>query len=465
MKNSNILRAAFVFVILTLFSPSSASAVSFDCAKAKTKVDKFICISPTLSKLDDDVNNAYAAAKKRGNADTIISQQRVWLKERNACATPECIEILYKQRLNELCNKHECTTQPSKITNASQSITIETETALLRNQLEILRTIIRHGKYLALEMATGNSYDSKKRDFACMNVQFAILNKSVLEVPIADFSTGKDGNKKILQVLENHFPFLKRASAAKTYASKYAQSMWKPVQDLLTTGKAPNGLLMDAYLFHFKGLEREYVLQWYLINRDAPDKAVYAGRFEFDSRGRPMDFGWIEIQAQIKNNKQLFIPKRQGPLGDLWFLMTAAKIEGKIYFIDLFRGGEEYDSRMQWIYNTPADAHQENKTGKLEDWHLMTVYSPVASLGIMNENNNFRHVGDLSKLNKTADIFGKPSVSKFKFLGEYLIAPKSYTVLDDNYNKGWHWREFLFPGHYLCEFSFYYPFYILKRSK
>ena len=97
-----VLRMMHALALLLVFLPSRAFATSFVCAKAKTQVEKFICASPSLSELDDAVHSAYIAARKADATGAITSQQRAWLKERNACTTPECVENLYNRRLEQL---------------------------------------------------------------------------------------------------------------------------------------------------------------------------------------------------------------------------------------------------------------------------------------------------------------------------------------------------------------------------
>jgi len=94
--------AAAISVFVVSFAGLPAHGASFDCAKAKSVMEKSICANPKLSKLDEEVNVAYTAAKNSGNTEAITSQQRSWLKERNACKTSDCIETLYTQRLKEL---------------------------------------------------------------------------------------------------------------------------------------------------------------------------------------------------------------------------------------------------------------------------------------------------------------------------------------------------------------------------
>jgi len=76
---------------------STASAASFDCAKAATAVEKAVCASPRLSALDDELAAAY-----RGSNDR--EAQLRWIHdERDACESDtECIEGAYLVRIAEL---------------------------------------------------------------------------------------------------------------------------------------------------------------------------------------------------------------------------------------------------------------------------------------------------------------------------------------------------------------------------
>jgi uncharacterized protein len=77
-----------VAIAAALLVPA-AHAASFNCAKAASQVEKAICASPALGKLDDDVAAAYAAA--RAGLDEpwrprLLRSQREWLATRSASA-------------------------------------------------------------------------------------------------------------------------------------------------------------------------------------------------------------------------------------------------------------------------------------------------------------------------------------------------------------------------------------------
>lgn len=97
----------------------SASAASFDCKKAKSKVDKLICATPELSKADDELGAAFNEALKAlagpkpatkgatkgasGRPKQLRTAQSHWLKRyRNACPDAACMLAVYQKRSAEL---------------------------------------------------------------------------------------------------------------------------------------------------------------------------------------------------------------------------------------------------------------------------------------------------------------------------------------------------------------------------
>ena len=90
---------------LLLVFPLTASAASFDCAKASTGTEKAICADAELSALDDHLGRFYFAARERlaENASCIAADQQQWLRaKRNACAENVCLKNAYLARLTEL---------------------------------------------------------------------------------------------------------------------------------------------------------------------------------------------------------------------------------------------------------------------------------------------------------------------------------------------------------------------------
>ena len=93
---------ATAFALLT----THAQAVSFDCQKAKTFVEKAICQNQDLSDLDDELRVQYdTALTDNKNPALFKKQQMKWLKQRDTCQTIDCLKKSYKQRIAAL-NKY-----------------------------------------------------------------------------------------------------------------------------------------------------------------------------------------------------------------------------------------------------------------------------------------------------------------------------------------------------------------------
>lgn len=90
-------------VMCAFFVAQATVAASFDCAKAGTKVEKFICGDAELSKLDEELNAAYKAAlQDEKQAEYIKQVQKLWMKERNGCADAGCVRTAYRDRISKL---------------------------------------------------------------------------------------------------------------------------------------------------------------------------------------------------------------------------------------------------------------------------------------------------------------------------------------------------------------------------
>ncbi len=83
----------------------SASAVSFDCTKARSKSERLICGDPQLSALDDRLAALAAAGKKRA-ANPRAYQRALddaW-SVRQKCDTIACVESWYARRIEALAD-------------------------------------------------------------------------------------------------------------------------------------------------------------------------------------------------------------------------------------------------------------------------------------------------------------------------------------------------------------------------
>lgn len=87
--------------ILPMIFSCVVQAASFDCIKARTKVERTICDATELSKLDEDLDIAYRSENASvSNQDKL--DQLNWLKKRNQCSSYDCLKSLYHSRIAEL---------------------------------------------------------------------------------------------------------------------------------------------------------------------------------------------------------------------------------------------------------------------------------------------------------------------------------------------------------------------------
>lgn len=93
-------------IVATMLSTVAftATAASFPCERATTKVERMVCANPELSTLDEQLGRYYAAANvELGNgAGCLRDDQQQWLRTRDACHDGQCLRNVYINRLAEL---------------------------------------------------------------------------------------------------------------------------------------------------------------------------------------------------------------------------------------------------------------------------------------------------------------------------------------------------------------------------
>jgi uncharacterized protein YecT (DUF1311 family) len=90
-------------LFVALFVPIVTHAASFDCSKAATHVEKWICSNDELSLLDNALAAEYQIATASAEPDSQLKRdQRRWLTQRNACRNSACVASAYEVRLLQL---------------------------------------------------------------------------------------------------------------------------------------------------------------------------------------------------------------------------------------------------------------------------------------------------------------------------------------------------------------------------
>jgi glucose/arabinose dehydrogenase/uncharacterized protein YecT (DUF1311 family) len=96
-----------LLALASALSLQAAAAASFDCAKASTPTEKAICADPILSRLDEQLDDAYRVAQKRAASRTALRDaQRQWLAtRRDVCRNAACLRAAYQARIDALLDE------------------------------------------------------------------------------------------------------------------------------------------------------------------------------------------------------------------------------------------------------------------------------------------------------------------------------------------------------------------------
>jgi uncharacterized protein YecT (DUF1311 family) len=98
MRTCSLLIAGSVFAG-TLLLATGVQAQSSDCEKG-TPTERLMCDDFDLKMLDSELNGAYQGALDRSNhPDQVRTQERAWLKQRDACTGMKCLMDAYHAQI------------------------------------------------------------------------------------------------------------------------------------------------------------------------------------------------------------------------------------------------------------------------------------------------------------------------------------------------------------------------------
>lgn len=102
--NRLLVASSTTLLMMTFMAPQAVSQTpSFDCAAATTTVEQFICSDAELASLDVELLQIYRrVAAASADKDGLKKSQRIWMKQRNACDTVECVGEAYRNRIAAL---------------------------------------------------------------------------------------------------------------------------------------------------------------------------------------------------------------------------------------------------------------------------------------------------------------------------------------------------------------------------
>ncbi|NML15548.1 lysozyme inhibitor LprI family protein [Azohydromonas caseinilytica] len=108
-------RLFLMLVSVLLAGLPQAQAASFDCAKARTRVEKLICGDGTVSGLDDQLGRAFKQLAAEVDAAALRQDQLAWMAERNRCADASCLARSYRARLQRLASWRQDDPNPGQL--------------------------------------------------------------------------------------------------------------------------------------------------------------------------------------------------------------------------------------------------------------------------------------------------------------------------------------------------------------
>ncbi len=92
-----------IFLSGGLLFPGLSHGAGFDCANARTRVEKMICANPHLSELDSTLTSVYKKAlQATDDTRRLYKVQQAWMKTRNTCRDAACLTRSYKIRIAAL---------------------------------------------------------------------------------------------------------------------------------------------------------------------------------------------------------------------------------------------------------------------------------------------------------------------------------------------------------------------------
>lgn len=96
---------SFLTCMALLMAVPVVHAASFDCAKARSAVEKTVCADAALSRLDEDLAAAFKKALAVSDARPALRDwQRGWLNgyELQSCTDAACMRRVYRERIDLL---------------------------------------------------------------------------------------------------------------------------------------------------------------------------------------------------------------------------------------------------------------------------------------------------------------------------------------------------------------------------
>jgi uncharacterized protein len=132
--------------------PVTATKPSFDCANARSSIERLVCTDAELASLDRGLGTAYDDAMRKwpdAEKATQRSAQQAWIARRDACAkhedTRSCVEASYRQRLVEVQIKGGQLVAPKAVGYVCKGREDEPFTVAFYNQTDPVSAVVTLG--------------------------------------------------------------------------------------------------------------------------------------------------------------------------------------------------------------------------------------------------------------------------------------------------------------------------------
>jgi len=214
-------------------APSATSnSPSFDCRKATTTVEKLVCNSPDLSKLDVSLAETYKEAVSKDRS--IRDDQRAWNAEKNKCTDADCLKATYEDRISELTNfivRHDRTALNQGQTSASAS-----NDGGVQSGLDFL--FKQGGYWVDGESTAGQSCNAilARENFAAAYKRFS-ANQTEILIRIGGQHPSKNDPSVASQINRNI-----------NVPSQYLVIQESPNPRIKVSTRAPNGATIEEFL-------------------------------------------------------------------------------------------------------------------------------------------------------------------------------------------------------------------------
>lgn len=214
------MKIAIAGVVLCASMSGPLRAASFDCNSAQTPVERQICASEVVSKLDSELARIYSDKHRElpaSQARRLVDEQRAWLaNERAKCTDEKCLIVAYGSRLTRLAVDPLRGLEPVAIRD-EKAVEPTYRQALVRDCDEHAKSLPEDGDLMSADDHGGARDDLEQVILACGQVvevdrtnSRAFLYRGMAKVALSDLDAITDLTRAIALNDHDARPYLIR---------------------------------------------------------------------------------------------------------------------------------------------------------------------------------------------------------------------------------------------------------------